>query len=162
MERDRSSVPHIRPATAEDLPFVLGLVSRLVEFGPPPWRDADAIRASSEGLLRDALERPRDGAAVLLAVGADGAPLGFVHLGAEREFFTGAPEGYVANLALADATQGRGVGRALMEAAEAWTRSRGMRRLTLYVFAGNDRARGFYARLGFGEDSLKLVKQLGG
>ena len=48
-----------------------------------------------------------------------------------------------------------------MEAAEAWTRSRGMRRLVLYVFAGNGHARGFYARLGFGEDSLKLIKELG-
>lgn len=113
-------------------------------------------------MLRDALKCPRVGLAVLVAQDADGTPLGFVHLEAERECFTGELEGYVANLALADAAEGRGVGRALMEAAEAWTHSMGMRRLGLYVFAANDHARGFYARLGFEEDSLMLVKQFEG
>ena len=109
-------------------------------------------------MLREALTTPPAGSAVLLASSRD-EPLGFVHLETTPEFFTGEPQGYVANLAVEETGEGKGVGKALMEAAEAWTRAQGMRHLTLYVFAGNARARTFYARLGFEEDSLKLVKK---
>jgi ribosomal protein S18 acetylase RimI-like enzyme len=47
-----------------------------------------------------------------------------------------------------------------MEAGEAWARGRGYRLLTLDVFAGNERARSFYRRLGYGEDSLSMAKEL--
>ena len=149
---------NVRPATADDLPFILSLVPRLVAFDMPPWRDADAVRASSEDLLRQAVTTPPAGSVVLLA-SSHNEPLGFVHLETTPEFFTGEPQGYVANLAVKETGEGKGVGKALMEAAEAWTRAQGMRHLTLYVFAGNARARTFYARLGFEEDSLKLVKK---
>ena len=149
---------NVRPATADDLPFILSLVPRLVAFDVPPWRDAEAIRASSGSLLREALTTPPAGSAVLLASSYD-EPLGFVHLETTPEFFTGEPQGYVANLAVKEMGEGKGVGKALVDTAQAWTRARGMRHLTLYVFAGNARARTFYARLGFEEDSLKLVKK---
>jgi len=45
-------------------------------------------------------------------------------------------------------------------AAEAWARARGLSRLTLEVFANNGGARAFYERLGFAEDSLRVVKRL--
>ncbi len=150
---------NVRPATADDLPFILSLVPRLVTFGVPPWRDAEAIRASSEDLLSKALTAPPAGSAVLLA-SSHNEPLGFVHLETTLEFFTGEPQGYVANLAVQETGEGKGVGKALMEAAEAWTKEQGMRHLTLYVFAGNAQAHTFYARLGFEEDSLKLTKNL--
>ncbi|WP_369333663.1 GNAT family N-acetyltransferase [Corallococcus sicarius] len=47
-----------------------------------------------------------------------------------------------------------------MAAGEAWAREQGYDRLTLTVFAGNARARAFYERLGFGEETLRLVKPL--
>lgn len=149
----------IRPAEARDLSFVLALVPRLVALDLPRWRDAEAIRRHSERLLREALEDPTEGTDVLVAEDANG-PLGFVHVETVRDFFNGEEQGYVANLAIARAAEGRGVGRALMDAAEQWTRSRGMRRMSLYVFASNEHARGFYARVGYAEDSLKLVKVL--
>ena len=48
----------------------------------------------------------------------------------------------------------------LMAGAEAWARARGFRVLTLDVFAANARARAFYARLGYLEQTLKLAKPL--
>ena len=150
---------NVRPATADDLPFILSLVPRLVTFDLPPWRDAEAVRASSENLLRQAVTTPPAGSALLLASLVNES-LGFVHVETTPEFFTNEPQGYVANLAVKETGEGKGVGKALMEAAEAWTKEQGMRHLTLYVFAGNARARTFYARLGFEEDSLKLIKNL--
>jgi ribosomal protein S18 acetylase RimI-like enzyme len=52
------------------------------------------------------------------------------------------------------------VGEALVRAAEAWTRVRGWRRLTLGVFQSNTRAGALYERLGYGIDTLRLVKVL--
>ena len=150
----------IRPATKADLPFILSLIPRLIEFDLPPWREPEAVRASSEKLLRDVLSSPPAGSVLLLAEFANGEPVGFIHLETTPEFFTGEMQGYVANLAVKEASAGKGVGRALMDAAGAWTREQGMQHLTLYVFAQNSRARTFYARLGFEEDSLKLAKEV--
>jgi ribosomal protein S18 acetylase RimI-like enzyme len=52
---------------------------------------------------------------------------------------------------------GTGVGRALMSTALTRTRSLGVRHLLLWVLAGNDRARRFYARSGFAPDGAVTV-----
>jgi RimJ/RimL family protein N-acetyltransferase len=47
-----------------------------------------------------------------------------------------------------------------MDAADDWARSLGHRVVSLNVFGGNERARGLYERLGYGADTLKMVKLL--
>jgi GNAT superfamily N-acetyltransferase len=49
-----------------------------------------------------------------------------------------------------------------MQAAEDWARQQGFRRICLDVFANNRRARDFYARQGYQDDSLRLTKPLSG
>jgi ribosomal protein S18 acetylase RimI-like enzyme len=56
--------------------------------------------------------------------------------------------------------RGRGVGQALMVAAEHDARSRGARRIVLDVLAANAGARRFYERLGYREHSLVLGRDL--
>lgn len=56
--------------------------------------------------------------------------------------------------------EGRGAGRALVAAAEAWVRERGFRLVALETGTVNHRARNFYQRLGYGEESVMLVKTL--
>jgi ribosomal protein S18 acetylase RimI-like enzyme len=56
---------------------------------------------------------------------------------------------HVTGLAVDPQFTGRGVGRALMEALIAEAQTRGGRRMTLRVFAPNERARRLYERLGF-------------
>jgi ribosomal protein S18 acetylase RimI-like enzyme len=55
----------------------------------------------------------------------------------------------ITGLAVHPDAQGRGAGRALLEAIAAAARERGGRRLTLRVFAPNERARRLYERAGF-------------
>ena len=55
----------------------------------------------------------------------------------------------VTGLAVDPATERQGVGRALLEAMVELARERGGRRLTLRVFAPNERARRLYEALGF-------------
>jgi RimJ/RimL family protein N-acetyltransferase len=49
----------------------------------------------------------------------------------------------------------RGIGLALMEAAEGWARSVGIEKLELHVFPHNAPARAFYSRLGYREEGLR-------
>ena len=49
----------------------------------------------------------------------------------------------------------RGIGLALMEAAEGWARSVGIEKLELHVFPHNAPARAFYARLGYREEGVR-------
>ena len=158
MTSDQRSSVHVRSANPDDLEFILSLTPRLTDFDLPAWRNSDAIQASSDDLLRNALLTPPVGSAVLIASSASGERLGFIHLETEHEFFTAEPQGYVANLAVNGESEGKGIGKALMSAAETWTKVQGMQHLTLFVFAGNTGARTFYEKLGFAEDSLKLVK----
>lgn len=52
------------------------------------------------------------------------------------------------------------MGRALVTAAETWAGARGYRLLALDTGTANVRARRFYERLGYAEESIKFVKVL--
>lgn len=144
----------------DDLGFVLGQMPRLCEFGLPPWRDEGLMtRRDSELIEQNVRERPA-GTAVLVAEEA-GARLGFIHLFTSVDHYSGEEQAYVSDLVVAPEGEGRGVGAALMAAAEGWARGRGYRTIWLYVFSTNARARRLYERLGFGEDFIRCVKQLG-
>lgn len=149
----------IRPAGAGDRPFVFATVERLGAFGPPPWRTKGEIAEADARVLRAFFERPAEGAALLIAV-SEQAPLGFIYLEVLRDYFVGDEHGHVSVLAVTAAAEGRGVGAALMRAAEAWARERGYKRLTLNVFEGNERARAIYAHLGYRPETLRYVKLL--
>jgi ribosomal protein S18 acetylase RimI-like enzyme len=150
----------IRTATPDDRAWILPLAPRLHEFGPPPWRARPAMdRAVTEAIERALVATPA-GSTVLVAESAPAGPLGFVHLETAADFFTHELHGHVSDLVVTPAGEGRGVGRALMAAAEAWSRSRAHRFLTLNVFGDNTRARLLYERLGYRPDTTKMVKLL--
>lgn len=113
-----------------------------------------------ERVLDDPAGGPTGDPALMVAVEENGERLGFIRLETRSDHFTGEKRGYVSEIAVAEDGESRGVGRTLMEAGEAWARDRGYRLLTLDVFAGNARARAFYRRLGYGEDSLSMAKEL--
>jgi GNAT superfamily N-acetyltransferase len=146
----------IRDATPGDVGFLVELVPSFSAFGLPPWRDREAFDAAVERDLRAALG---SGAAVLVAEDDDGTPLGFVHLHPVHDF-SGGERAHVSDVAVAEHAQGRGVGRLLVEAAEAWAREHGYGLIGLTAMATNASALAFYDRLGFGPDTVTLVKPL--
>jgi ribosomal protein S18 acetylase RimI-like enzyme len=151
-------VLNIRTATKDDLEFLLSLAPRLSEMGLPPFRQEEALQAFTRDLLQKTLETQAD--SFILIAEQEGKHLGFIHLEEDKEFFSGKPHGYIANLAITKEAEGKGVGRALMSAAESWAKEKGFAFMSLFVFATNQHARAFYEKLGYEEDSLRLTKQL--
>ena len=153
----------IRPATADDAAFIRSLTQRFATGGTPSWREPvrlahffeRAIGEIAELVAADAVN-PRE--AVLIASHGGPERLGFIHLRPELSGLTGEWDGYVNAVAVAAEAEGRGVGRALLSAAERWAREQGFRHLVLETFGDNTHARAFYRRLGFAEETLKLVK----
>jgi ribosomal protein S18 acetylase RimI-like enzyme len=150
----------IRPARSGDREWVLALAPRLHEFGPPPWRSRDVMDRAVTASIDEGLTAPASDQTVLVAEGVDREPLGFVHLHGATDFHTGERHGHVSDIVVAPAAEGRGVGAALMAAAEDWARAHGFRLLSLHVFGENARARALYERLGYRLDIVKMIKTL--
>jgi GNAT superfamily N-acetyltransferase len=151
----------IRSARLDDEEFIISLLPRLVEFGPPPWRDAVQMTAIDTQVLSERLSTQAPDAAIFIAEDENGTPLGFIHLRTATDYYTREEHGHIADIVVASESEGLGVGRALIAKGEEWARGQGYRWLTLNVFAQNLHAREVYKRLGYGEDIMSYVKQLG-
>jgi GNAT superfamily N-acetyltransferase len=90
----------------------------------------------------------------------DGQPCGVISFYPDKDYFTDHPRAYVDNLAVAQESEGKGVGRALLDSVERWARDQGYREVVLDVFAGNQRAIAFYERQGYRPDHIRMAKPL--
>jgi ribosomal protein S18 acetylase RimI-like enzyme len=151
----------IRDAHARDLPRILEMAPRLHEFGPPPWRTVAEMDAGMVVRLTTVLANlPEDNAMYVADAGAAGGVVGFIHLVTFTDYFTNEPHGHVADIVVAKAGEGRGVGRALLDAAERWSTGHGYRLLTLHVFSENTHARAVYERVGYVPEYIRMTKVL--
>ena len=149
----------VRDGTVADREFVIDTARRFSAFGPPPRRSAAEVVAGEVRCLDDFFEGRLDGPALLVAE-LDASRAGFCFLEHAVDYFCGERHGHLGMIAVTDAAEGRGVGAALMRAAEEWARANGYARLTLNVFAGNERARGVYERFGYRVETLRYVRIL--
>jgi GNAT superfamily N-acetyltransferase len=150
----------IRAATADDRPFMFGQAARLAAVAGLPWHAERDLLAFQHRYMNAALARPASETASFIAEDESSQRLGFVHAEASTDFVTLEPCAYVTVLAVIEAAEGKGVAARLMAAAEDWGRRQGFRLICLDVFASNRRARAFYARQGYQEDSLRVTKPL--
>jgi ribosomal protein S18 acetylase RimI-like enzyme len=150
----------IREGTEDDRDFVVDTARRFAAFGPPPWRSALEVVGGEVRCLDDFFDGRLQGRTLLIAEHAGGAPLGFVFLEPEIDYFSGEGHGHVGMIAVSEQAEGQGAGAALMRAAEDWARANGFPRLTLNVFEGNARARAFYQRCGYQVETLRYVKPI--
>ena len=148
----------VRRYTPADQPAVLALAARLTE-GVAPWRDPEAVVAAVSAWVSGYPDAEPDADTAAFVAERAGRILGFAGV-ARRTHFSGETDGYLGELAVAAEAERTGVGRALVAAAEAWTRSHGLRRLTLDTGAANLRARAFYRALGYLEEDVRLSKEI--
>ena len=67
---------------------------------------------------------------------------------------------WIYDFAVVPEARGRGVGRAALDALDAWARERAIDQIGLHVFGSNDIARRLYLRAGFVETDVTMVKRL--
>ncbi len=149
----------IRDAALADGDAMLALMPRLADFEVPAHREAKHLWQDDEALLRRWLagEAPE----CLVQVAEDGAGVVGMTLATLRpEPLSHEPAAHLEAIAVAAGTEGRGVGRALLLAAEANARAHGALYMTLHVIASNSRARALYERCGYSGEMLRYIKPL--
>src|SRR5258707_3655633 len=111
------------------------------------WNDATAVIELARKGQNSAIVIGRDGNAIVATamVGHDGH------------------RGWVYYVAVDPHRQGKGYGRAIMNAAEHWLRETGIEKLQLLVRPGNTQVNAFYESLGYGEQPrIMFAKWLDG
>lgn len=123
-----------------------------VTLRPAEAADIDALlRIETDAFPGDRLERRhfrhaiRSPSITMLVAREAGEVCGYVL----TEFRRGARVGRISSLAVAQQQVGRGLGRRLLDAAEADARARGCDRVRLEVRADNGRAAGLYVARGY-------------
>jgi GNAT superfamily N-acetyltransferase len=140
----------IRDATLGDAPALAPLLEVL---GYPA--DSAAIHARLERLLTGG---PADR---VLVAEAGGSLQGFAVLHGTPTLHRPGVVGRITGLAVSGDRHGRGVGRLLVEAAEAHFRALGAQRLEITSGPAHQPAHGFYRHLGYEDQGVRFAKSLG-
>jgi len=150
----------VRPYAPTDREFLLSLAPRLT-IGMPPWRDPRLCLAAVQGWINGSIEQHSQQGMVFVAEDDQGLVLGFATV-THGTHFSGERQASVGELATSASAEGRGVGKALLEACEQWGRDQGYSTLVLATGAANLAALGFYHHLGYRDEDITLVKRLEG
>ena len=145
--------PKVRAGTAADAPALAALVGAIARESPfllrlpgeRPPQVKPMRKAIAAGLRRRtyALFVADSGEALVGFCEAFGSP------------FRRMAHRAVLVIGVREAHTGRGLGSAMLRAAERWARRRGLRRLELYVSTANPRAHRLYRRLGFVDEGRR-------
>jgi GNAT superfamily N-acetyltransferase len=139
--------PTLRAATAGDIPAMTALLAQLFAIEADFAIDPAAQTRGLELLLA------RSDAAVLVAT-TGGGVAGMCTVQLSVSTARGGLSAGVEDVVVDAAHRGRGLGAALMAAAEAWARERGALRIALLADETNAPALDFYDHLGFARTRL--------
>jgi ribosomal protein S18 acetylase RimI-like enzyme len=151
----------LRPMLPDEYPAFLeaskrGYAQQIEELAD---QTAEFAKRKSEedhaAILPEGLETPNH---AIFVVEDGGERVGVLWL-AERES-GGRQVLYIYDVEIDETYRGRGLGRAAMELVEQEARRRGLRRIELNVFGGNEVARQLYRSLGYAETSVQMAKEL--
>ncbi|WND04115.1 GNAT family N-acetyltransferase [Temperatibacter marinus] len=149
----------LRSATPNDREFILSLSPILAEPIKLAWHSDAAIKMFQQAYILEMLECEKSESHTVIAE-IDTQPVGFIHACKSKDEVSGEACGTIPLLAVKKEAQHSGVGKALMQEAESWARKKDYRLLHLEVFSSNTEGRGFYKALGYGEDTINLIKEL--
>jgi ribosomal protein S18 acetylase RimI-like enzyme len=149
----------VRNGEPSDREFIADLARRTVLTSVAPFRDPPpgALQRALSRLLKAVDEQPH----VTLVAECDARRAGFILLidGLPDEM-TATPQGFIAYMAVEPALQRRGIGTALLKAAESEAKRRGLPYMTLMVTEGNLAAQSLYERGGYVTERRLLCKLL--
>jgi GNAT superfamily N-acetyltransferase len=155
----------VRPARLPDdeaaiLSFIAALQKYEAGFEKSHRTDSD-FAAEHWSAVRD---RARDNDGVILVAEDGGRTLGWLFAYERQAEMFVAPEerrhGFLAEMYVVPEARGTGVGRALIEACEDWSRGRGHKSMTIDVLSHNHRAIRAYEGTGYAPYTVTLRKYL--
>jgi ribosomal protein S18 acetylase RimI-like enzyme len=162
----RSSGPEsmttIRPADLSDLDRLVELFMALVDHDVAlgqrrPLRWSVDPKGFARSRFSAALRTPSDYVAV--AVGSLGNIVGTCHTALME---AGRPcAAHIHTLVLEQTYRGRGIGRAFLDDAFRWCAENGVDEVSLDVAPSSTRSRSFYAKYGFEEAVVTVIKKIG-
>lgn len=134
---------NIRQATGEDIPAMRALLTCL--FALEPDFAVDAKRQTlGLSMLLDDCER-----STAFVAEEDGKVVGMCSAQLTVSTAQGGYSALIEDVVVDKGRRGRGVGRALMDAARSWSQARGATRMQLLADRDNAPALSFYAKLGW-------------
>ena len=148
----------VESADPQDCEAMLELFPRLASFELPDGRNPGHLWGGDAEMLRDWATTGNDDCLVHVAKETDGSIVGVTMVTLRPELLSHAPSAHLEALAVAEKAEGKGVGKALLEAAEAGARERGALSMSLHVFSTNKRARRVYERAGYDEELIRCIK----
>lgn len=152
----------LRNATSEDEDFITTYAYRLLEFGPPEWRDNHDGRMTQAdiGHILKALRSNNPDNPVMIAVDESGNACGFIHLTMSNDYYTGEQCAHLTDIVVVPSAEGKGVGKFLLQKAEEWAVSKNSPWITLNAFDGNNHARKVYEKAGYKTEWVRYLKPL--
>jgi ribosomal protein S18 acetylase RimI-like enzyme len=154
----------IRPAARPDLPALGRLGAELVRqhFGFDAKRFMAPVGRLEDGYAWFLGSQLDNTSATVLVAEQSGRILGYVYAAIEPQSWEELREeaGYIHDIIVDDPVRGRGVGSALIDAAIAWFRGRGMPRVLLTTAEQNTPAQRLFARLGFRRTMIEMTREI--
>ena len=151
----------IRPGRPEDRPLFWRATMETVWRDIPPGEKTSLAWDAFERHFRERVTPVLDFEGTELLVAEEGGrAVGYVLLGVIGSFYSPENHGFVYDIWVRPEARGRGVGKALLDAALRRCQERGLWKIKLEVSAANARARAVYAAAGFREERLVLGKTL--
>jgi GNAT superfamily N-acetyltransferase len=154
----------IRRATDADLPAIgdLGALLMQVHYRFDAQRFMDPGGDPAAGYAAFLGSQLADDSVVVLVAEERGHLLGYVYAGVEPQSWKELREeaGFIHDVAVVERGRRSGVATALIEAALAWFRERGVPRVLLWAAEPNREAQRLFARLGFRRTMVEMTKEI--
>jgi ribosomal protein S18 acetylase RimI-like enzyme len=138
---------HVRQAEATDAPELAELIT---ELGYP---------AESQEIWSRIKKMPKETYETLVAVG-ENKVIGFIGLLTLPVYEHSQPIGWVLALCVSPRSQRKGVGKALIQAAEAYYQDRGVTDIRLHSGSQREDAHEFYEAMGFSKSGYRFKKKI--
>ncbi len=132
----------LRPATADDVPLILGFIRDLAAYE----KLSHEVAATADALRHTLFGDPA--AAHVVLAEEDGRPAGFALYFFNYSTFLAQPGLYLEDLFVKPEFRGRGTGKALLLHLAKIANARGCGRMEWAVLDWNEPAKGFYRKLG--------------
>jgi ribosomal protein S18 acetylase RimI-like enzyme len=152
----------IRKAVPGDADFIALHAHRLLNFNLPDWRANEKekmIKADVQHITNALLKDDHEDC-VFIAMDKENKACGFLRVILQKDYYTGEKHAHVNDIVVTRESEGRGIGKLLLQKADEWATARKSRWITLNVFGENQHARAVYEKQGYHIEWIKYLKQL--